>query len=113
VLLPRSSTVEVAASAPAVHLWAQLALQLPRVHELLGAAAVFHADETSARVAGGRSLGALGLYRPVHLAGRVSQERGGGDGRAGGAAGAHLLRELAAVAEGSGVDLSSQVRSCP
>jgi hypothetical protein len=28
VLLPRSSTVEVAASAPAVHLWAQLALQL-------------------------------------------------------------------------------------
>ena len=28
VLRPRSSTVEVAASAPAVHLWAELALQL-------------------------------------------------------------------------------------
>jgi hypothetical protein len=28
VLLPRSSTVEIAASAPAVRLWAQLALQL-------------------------------------------------------------------------------------
>jgi hypothetical protein len=28
VLLPRSSTVEVAAAAPAVHLWAQLTLQL-------------------------------------------------------------------------------------
>jgi len=74
VLLPGSSTVEVAASALAVHLWAQLALQLRQAPDPGAVGAEVGLDlggQLAAGVAGAAVIGLLASILPGRAAART------------------------------------------